>query len=160
MVHTGDIGELEEGRFLKITDRKKEMFKTSGGKYIAPQALENKFKESPFIEQIMVVGENQKFAAALIVPSFAHLKEWCKRQNVPFTSNEEIIRNPDVISKFKKDVDQFNQNFGQTEKIKKFELLSKEWTPDSGDLTQTLKLKRKIILERNKELIDKMYANA
>jgi len=155
--HTGDIGELVDGRFLKITDRKKEMFKTSGGKYIAPQALENKFKESLFIEQIMVVGENRKFASALIVPSFAYLKGWCEAKNIPYSTSEEIIKNPEVIDRFKKEIDEYNKTFGQTEQIKKFELVAHEWTPDSGDLTQTLKLKRKIIEERNKSLIEKMY---
>jgi long-chain acyl-CoA synthetase len=155
--HTGDIGMLEEGRFLKITDRKKEIFKTSGGKYIAPQALENKFKESMFIEQLMVIGENKKYAAALIVPAFAHIKAWCEEKGIPSGSNEEMIRHPEVISRIKKEVDEYNQHFGQTEQLKKFELLPKEWTTDSGDLTPTLKLKRKIIAEKNKSLIEKIY---
>ena len=155
--HTGDIGVIENGRFLKITDRKKEIFKTSGGKYIAPQALENKFKESPFIEQMMVVGENKKFASALIVPSFAHLKSWCEIKNIPFESNESVIKNPDVIARIQSEINGFNENFGQTEQIKKFTLLPAEWTPNSGDLTQKLSLKRKVIAERNKEAIDKMY---
>lgn len=155
--HTGDIGVLENGRFLKITDRKKEIFKTSGGKYIAPQALENKFKESPFIEQMMVVGENRKFASALIVPSFAHLKSWCEIKNIPFESNESVIKNPDVIARIQSEVNIYNENFGQTEQIKKFTLLPAEWTPNSGDLTQKLSLKRKVIAERNKEAIEKMY---
>jgi long-chain acyl-CoA synthetase len=155
--HTGDIGVLEENRFLKITDRKKEIFKTSGGKYIAPQALENKFKESMFIEQLMIIGENKKFAAALIVPSFAHLKTWCEMKGIPYSSNEEMIRNQEVIDRIQKEVNEYNSDFGNTERVKKFELLPKEWTPDSGDLTPTLKLKRKIIAERNKELIEKIY---
>jgi long-chain acyl-CoA synthetase len=156
--HTGDIGLLEENRFLKITDRKKEIFKTSGGKYIAPQAIENKFKESLFIEQLMVIGENQKFASALIVPAFAHLKLWCEEKGIPWSTNEVMIRNPEVIARLKKEVEEYNLNFGQTEQIKRFELVSKEWTPDSGDLTPTLKLKRKIIAERNKVLIEKIYS--
>ncbi|MCX6275817.1 MAG: long-chain fatty acid--CoA ligase [Bacteroidetes bacterium] len=155
--HTGDIGVMENGRFLKITDRKKEIFKTSGGKYIAPQALENKFKESPFIEQMMVVGENMKFASALIVPSFAHLKSWCEIKSIPYESNESVIRNPDVIARIQSEVNGFNENFGQTEQIKKFILLPVEWTPNSGDLTQKLSLKRKVIAERNKDAIEKMY---
>lgn len=155
--HTGDIGTLVENRFLKITDRKKEIFKTSGGKYIAPQALENKFKESLFIEQIMVIGENKKFPAALIVPAFAFLKKWCEEKGIAFTSNAEVIKNNEVIGRIKKEVDEMNLNFGQVEQIKKFELLDAEWTPDSGDLTPTLKLKRKIIAEKNKKLIDKIY---
>jgi long-chain acyl-CoA synthetase len=155
--HTGDIGEFEEGRFLKITDRKKEIFKTSGGKYIAPQALENKFKESFFIEQLMVIGENKKFAAALIVPSFTHLKSWCEQKGIPYSSNEEMVNNTEVRARFRQEIEEYNKNFGHTEQIKKFELLPKEWTPDSGDLTPTLKLKRKIIAERNKALIEKIY---
>jgi long-chain acyl-CoA synthetase len=156
--HTGDIGLLEDNRFLKITDRKKEIFKTSGGKYIAPQAIENKFKESLFIEQLMVIGENQKFASALIVPSFAHVKSWCEEKGIPWSSNEAMIRNPEVIARIKKEVEEYNRSFGQTEQIKRFELVPKEWTPDSGDLTPTLKLKRKIIAERNKALIEKIYS--
>jgi long-chain acyl-CoA synthetase len=155
--HTGDVGTLVENRFLKITDRKKEIFKTSGGKYVAPQAIENKFKESQFIEQIMVVGENKKFPAALIVPAFEFLKRWCGEKGIPYGSNGDIIKNPLVIARIKQEIDELNKNFGHTEQIKKFELLDKEWTPDSGDLTPTLKLRRKIIAERNKNLIDKIY---
>jgi long-chain acyl-CoA synthetase len=156
--HTGDIGMLEKGRFLKITDRKKEIFKTSGGKYIAPQALENKFKESMFIEQLMIIGENRKFAAAIIVPAFAHLKTWCQMKGIACGTNEEMIRNEEVKARIRKEIDEYNKDFGQTEQVKKFELVAKEWTPDSGDLTPTLKLKRKLIAERNKELIEKIYA--
>ena len=155
--HTGDIGVMVDNRFLKITDRKKEIFKTSGGKYVAPQALENKFKESQFIEQMMVVGENKKYAAALVVPAFAHLKAWCESNGIKYESNETIIHNPDVISKIKSEIDQYNMSFSQTEQVKKFILLPAEWTPQSGDLTQKLSLKRKVIMERNKEAIDKMY---
>ena len=155
--HTGDIGVMVNDRFLKITDRKKEIFKSSGGKYIAPQALENKFKESQFIEQMMVVGENKKYAAALIVPAFAFLKLWCESKGIVYESNEDIIKNADVIAKLKAEVDHYNQNFGQTEQLKKFILLPAEWTPQSGDLTQKLSLKRKVIFERNIEAIDKMY---
>lgn len=156
--HTGDIGVMEEGRFLKITDRKKEIFKTSGGKYVAPQALENKFKESLFIEQIMVIGENQKYPAALIVPTFAHLKEWCSKNNIPYNSNEDIVKNNTIINKIKDEIDHYNKNFGKTEQIKTFELLSKEWTVDSGELTPTMKLKRKIIAEKYKDYINKIYS--
>jgi long-chain acyl-CoA synthetase len=157
--HTGDIGVLENGRFLKITDRKKEIFKTSGGKYIAPQALENKFKESQFIEQMMVVGENKKYATALIVPAFAHLKSWCEVKGIAYESNESVIIHPEVIAKIKSEVDLYNGNFGQTEQVKKFILLPAEWTPNSGDLTQKLSLKRKVIMERNREAIEKMYGD-
>ena len=155
--HTGDIGVLENGRFLKITDRKKEIFKTSGGKYVAPQALENKFKESPFIEQMMVVGENRRFASALVVPAFAHLKSWCAIKGIPYESNEAVIKNPEVVARIKAEIDTYNAGFGQTEQVKKFTLLPAEWTPTSGDLTQKLSLKRKVITERNREAIEKMY---
>jgi long-chain acyl-CoA synthetase len=158
--HTGDIGVFVDNRFLKITDRKKEIFKTSGGKYIAPQMLENKFKESQFIEQMMVIGENKKYAAALIVPAFAFLKSWCEQKGIAYESNDTIIKNSEVIAKIKSEIDHYNQSFGQTEQVKKFALLPAEWTPQTGDLTQKLSLKRKIILERNKEAIDKIYGES
>ncbi len=157
--HTGDIGVMIDNRYLKITDRKKEIFKTSGGKFIAPQALENKFKESPFIEQLMVIGENKNFAAALVVPSFAHLRSWCEHKGIEDGSNEDLIKNPEVIARIDKEVKEFNAGFGKTEQIKRIKLLSKEWTVDSGDLTATLKLKRKIIAERNAKLIEEIYAS-
>jgi long-chain acyl-CoA synthetase len=156
--HTGDIGILEDNKFLKITDRKKEMFKTSGGKYVAPQPLENKLKESNFIEQVMVIGENQKFVGALIVPSFSYIKSYCAIKEIPFTSQEDIIKNPTIIQKIQEEVATINADLGHVEQIKKFELLSKEWTVDAGDLTPTQKLKRKIIFEKNSALIDKIYA--
>ncbi|HNP49056.1 MAG TPA: long-chain fatty acid--CoA ligase [Bacteroidia bacterium] len=155
--HTGDIGVMMDNHFLKITDRKKEIFKTSGGKYIAPQALENKFKESSFIEQIMVIGENRKFPSALIVPNFAHLKKWCEIKGMPFTNPEDMILHQEVIDRIGKEVEDFNKDFGQTEQIKKFALLSKEWTIDSGELTATLKLRRKIIQEKFSAQIEKLY---
>ena len=116
--HTGDIGTMVDGKYLKITDRKKEIFKTSGGKYIAPQALENKFKESAFIEQIMVIGENRKFPAALIVPAFAHVRKWCELHQVPVGTNDELCKNPRIIARIQEEVDQFNTDFGHTEQIK------------------------------------------
>ena len=155
--HTGDIGTLSDDKFLKITDRKKELFKTSGGKYVAPLAIENKLKESPFIEQMMVVGENRKYASALIVPAFAYLKPWCETKGIAYDSNEEVIKNPDVIAKIKSEVEHFNSGFGQTEQVKKFTLLPAEWTPQTGDLTQKLSLKRKVIIEKYKEAIERMY---
>ena len=157
--HTGDIGELVDGKYLRITDRKKEIFKTAGGKYVAPQVLENKFKESLFIEQIMVLGENRRFPAALIVPSFVWLKEWCAKMEIPYNSDAEIIRNPRVLDKFQLEVDQYNQEFGNWEKVKKFELLLKEWSIEGGELTPKLSLKRKVILDNNKNLIEKIYSN-
>ena len=155
--HTGDIGEFVENRFLKITDRKKEIFKTSGGKYIAPQKIENKMKESPFIEQVMVIGENQKFPAALIVPSFAHLKKWCELKNISYSTNEEMISHPEIVSRISEEINTRNESLGKPEQIKKFELLPKEWTMDTGELTATLKLKRKIIMENCKALVEKIY---
>ncbi|CAA9266936.1 MAG: Long-chain-fatty-acid--CoA ligase [uncultured Adhaeribacter sp.] len=155
--HTGDIGELIEGKYLRITDRKKEMFKTSGGKYVAPQLIENKLKESLVIEQAMVVGDGRKFAAALIVPAFAGLQDWCKIKNIPYTSDEEMIKMPEVKEKLKREVQKFNENFAQWEQIKKFELLPTLWSVESGELTPTLKVKRKLILQNNQHLIDRLY---
>lgn len=156
--HTGDIGEFD-GIFLKITDRKKEIFKTSGGKYIVPQAMENKFKESRFIEQIMVIGENQKFPAALIVPNFAYIKDWIKKENIDGNnnSNSEICTNPKIIAQIQIEVDGFNKGYGNWEQIKKFELLDKEFSIEGGELTPTLKLKRKVILEKYKSIFDRIY---
>ncbi len=157
--HTGDIGEMFEGKFLKITDRKKEIFKTSGGKFIIPQAMENKFKESRFIEQIMVIGENQKFPSALIVPGFAFIKEWAKKKNLNFDnfSNEEIAQNEAVVWRIKEEVAEFNTLYGNWEQIKKIELLPKELSIEGNELTPTLKLKRKIIMEKYKDTVDKIY---
>ena len=155
--YTGDIGKLIDGRYLKITDRKKEIFKTSGGKYIAPQVMENKFKQSIFIEQIMVIGENEKHPAAFIVPDFEILKDWCTNNQVPFNNNEEIINNDIVIKKFENEVKKYNAFFSQFEQIKKFELLSKNWTPETGELTATLKLKRRNVLEKYNDLYNKIF---
>lgn len=155
--HTGDVGELVEGKYLRITDRKKEMFKTSGGKYIAPQAMENKFKESLLIEQIMVVGEGRNFPAALIVPAFENLRAWCRAMEINYTTDEEMVKHPRVIAKFEEEIDNYNAHFGQWEKIKKFRLLSKPWGIDSGELTPTLKLKRKVIHQKYAEHIEQMY---
>lgn len=157
--HTGDIGEMVEEKFLKITDRKKEIFKTSGGKFIIPQAMENKFKESRFIEQIMVIGENEKFPAALIVPSYAFLKEWGKRKKLDLDglSNEELIKNENVIKRIHQEVESFNTLYGNWEKIKKFELLPHEFTIEGNELTPTLKFKRKIIMEKYKDIVSQIY---
>jgi len=156
-LHTGDIGVFDEDHFLKITDRKKELFKTSGGKYVAPQPIENKLKESPFVEQAMVVGDGQKFVGALIVPSFLHLKEWMSKNNVPFTTNDDIVNDPKVHAMYREFITADNESFNHVEQVKKFELLPKEWTIDGGELTPTLKLKRKVILEKYKPVIDKIY---
>jgi long-chain acyl-CoA synthetase len=155
--HTGDIGELVQGMYLRITDRKKEIFKTAGGKYVAPQVLENKLKESIFIEQVMVIGENERFPAALIVPSFVHLKEWCQRMGISYESNADIIKKTAVMEKVKQEVDKCNEQFGNWEKVKKIQLLPAEWSIEGGELTPKLSLKRKFILEKNKASIEKIY---
>ena len=159
--HTGDIGEMQEGKFLKITDRKKEIFKTSGGKFIIPQVMENKFKESRFIEQIMVVGEGQKFPGALIVPNYLFIREWAKRKSIEEEniSNSELIAKQEVIARIQQEVNEFNENYGSWEKIKKFVLLPQELSVESGELTPTLKLKRKIILEKFATQINSMYVD-
>ncbi|SNS42886.1 long-chain acyl-CoA synthetase [Belliella buryatensis] len=155
--HTGDIGELHEGDYLKITDRKKEMFKTSGGKYIAPQPMENKFKESTLIEQLIVVGENKNFPAALIVPSFDGLREYCKHKDIPYTSDAEMIQKPEILEKYQRELDQLNKYFGKWEQIKKFKLLPKVWGVESGELTPTMKLKRKVIHSKFADEIEELY---
>ncbi|MGZ3903832.1 MAG: AMP-dependent synthetase/ligase [Bacteroidia bacterium] len=156
-LHTGDIGVIEDGKFLKITDRKKEIFKTSGGKYITPQMIENKLKESRFIEQAMVVGENQKFPAAFVVPAFAFLKEWCAKHKIPYTTNAEMVKNKDVYNRIMKEVEIANADLAQYEKIKKIALLPTEWTIDKGELTPKLSLKRKVIMLANKDAFDELY---
>jgi long-chain acyl-CoA synthetase len=158
--HTGDIGVLIDNKFLKITDRKKELFKTSGGKFVAPQPIENKFKESPYIEQIMIVGEDRKFTAALIIPSFGNLRSWASKRGISATSNDDLVKNADVLDLFKQAVDKYNQFFSHIEQVKKFVLLPHEWTVDGGELTPTLKAKRKVILEKFKKDIDGIYAPA
>ncbi|WP_317048758.1 AMP-dependent synthetase/ligase [Hymenobacter sediminis] len=156
--HTGDIGEIVEGRFLKITDRKKEMFKTSGGKYIAPQVIESKLKESPLVEQCMVVGDGQKFPSALVIPSFDDLKGWCKRNGVDCNcSNEELVKNEKVVKMYEDLVHKYNTGFAQWEQVKKIVLLPRLWTVETGEMTPTLKVKRKVITANNKELIESLY---
>ena len=156
-LHTGDIGVFEPGGFLRITDRKKELFKTSGGKYVAPAAIENKLKESRFIESLIVVGSERKFVGALIVPNFSNLKGWCIQNGVPAGSNEEIVRQPKVLDFYKQIVEQYNQNFNHVEQIKKFELLLQEWSVETGEMTPKLSLKRKVIMEKNQDAIDRIY---
>lgn len=155
---TGDVGKFVEGKFLKITDRKKEVFKTSGGKYIAPQPMENKFKESIFIEQLMVVGENEKFPGALIVPSFEVLENWANTNGVEFKNREDLVKNPTVIELYESQVNKYNEGFGQWEKIKRFEIVPNEWTIEGGEMTPTLKLKRKPILTKYAHLVSKIYS--
>jgi len=156
-LHTGDTGRFNEHGLLIITGRLKSIFKTSMGKYINPFIIEEKFSQSPFFDCVMVVGENQKFAAALIVPDFAFLKSWCRLHKVLYTNNEEIIKDPKIKSRFKEEINKYNSFFGETEKIKRFELVADEWTIQNGLLTPTLKVKRNHAIEKYKELIDKMF---
>lgn len=155
--HTGDIGTMVDDRFLKITDRKKELFKTSGGKYVAPLPIENKLKESPFIEQVMVVGPERKFVGALIIPSFPNLKDWARQHGMADSSNEDLLRNPKVIELYKDLVESFNKFFNHVEQIKKFELLPNEWSVDSGELTPKMSMRRKVITEKYKDAIERIY---
>ncbi len=157
--HTGDIGDLSEDGYLKITDRKKEMFKTSGGKYIAPQLLENKFKESPYIEYVIVIGEGRKFPSALIVPNFEVLHEYCKTHQIPMVEPSDLILHSKIKALFDQEVRLFNENFGQWEKVKKYQILDKPWGVDSGELTPTLKLKRRIIHKKYEATIEDFYIN-
>lgn len=152
--YTGDIGELH-GDYLKITDRKKEMFKTSGGKYIAPQMMENKFKESIFIEQLIIIGEGKNFPAALIVPNMEALVEYCKRKELNI--NQSLLDLPEILAKFQSEIDLINENFGKWEQIKKFKLLQNPWGIDTGELTPTLKIKRKVIFEKFGRDIEAIY---
>ena len=156
--HTGDIGEIDSEGFLKITDRKKEMFKTSGGKYISPQLLENAMKQSRFIEQIMVIGDGQKMPAAFIQPNFEFVREWEKLHKIPVDkTNEELVSNPKVIERIQEEIDILNKKFGNWEQIKRFELTPDVWSISGGHLTPTLKLKRKIIMEKYSDLYQKIY---
>ena len=157
--HTGDIGELDSDGFLRITDRKKEMFKTSGGKYVAPQVLENRFKQSRFIEQIMVIGEGEKMPAALIQPNFEFLREWGLRHNIQLESNAEIVANPKILARFQEEVDHANEKFAKWEKIKQFRLTPNVWSVDEGHLTPTMKLRRKIIKEKYMDLYNQIYGH-
>jgi long-chain acyl-CoA synthetase len=156
-LHTGDIGELVDGIYLKITDRKKELFKTSGGKYVAPQPIENKMKESPFIEQIILIGDNRKFVSALIVPGFSKLKEWAKQHGIEYTSNEAIIKNTMVLALISDIVDQYNQLFNPVEQVKKFSLLPREFTIEQGEMTPKLSVKRKVVLANFEKEVEAMY---
>jgi long-chain acyl-CoA synthetase len=156
-LHTGDIGEFVQNRFLKITDRKKEIFKTSGGKYIAPLMIENKLKESPFIEQVMVIGENRKYPSALIVPAFAYIRDWAKKNSINIHTNADIAAHPQVMEAILRDVEKTNENLAQYERIKNPALIDKEWTIDGGEMTPKLSLKRKVIMKENEKLIERIY---
>ena len=156
-LHTGDIGEFVHGKFLKITDRKKELFKTSGGKYVAPAPIENKLKESPYIEQVMLVGDNQRYVTALVVPSFMNLQAYARENNIASESNLQLLDNANINALIEKAIAQCNEELGQVERVKKFKLLPKEWTIEDGELTPTLKVKRKTILARYEKLVQELY---
>jgi long-chain acyl-CoA synthetase len=156
--HTGDIGTIVKDKYLKITDRKKEIFKISSGKYIAPQVLENKLKESMFIDQVMVIGENQKFASALIAPDFQFLQNWASTHHISFRDNEELISNTLVFARYQKEVSEMNLNLSDHEKIKRFRLVSDEWTSQTGELSPTLKLKRKVLYGKYNDIISEIFS--
>ncbi|MBO4614517.1 MAG: long-chain fatty acid--CoA ligase [Bacteroidales bacterium] len=155
--HTGDIGQLIDGKFLKITDRKKEIFKMSNGKYIAPQVIENKLKNSNFVEQVMIIGENEKFASALISPDFNYLHFYASKHKLHFRDNAELIKDPDVIKKYQGEIDKLNATLSEFECIKRFRLVCEEWSQDSGELSPTLKLKRNVIKKKYASVIDEIY---
>jgi long-chain acyl-CoA synthetase len=157
-LHTGDIGIMLEDKFLKITGRKKEIFKLSSGKYISPQSIENKFQESFFIEQVFVFGENQKFASALLSPNFVFLHNWCALHGVKYQDNADLIKIPQVIQRYQKEVTTLNKQLGQTEQIKRFRLVHEEWTSQTGELSPTLKLRRRYLLEKYSRIIEEIYA--
>ena len=156
--HTGDIGRIEEGRFLRITDRKKEMFKLSAGKYISPQVIENKLKESFFIEQAMVIGENEKFASALVSPNFTFLHDWCSIHKIQYRDNADLIEIPEVIERFAREVREVNKYLGEFEQVKRFRLVTEEWTPQTGELSPTLKLRRNVLADRYRNIINEIYS--
>ena len=157
-MHTGDLGEMVEGRFLRITGRKKDLFKTSMGKYVAPSHLEEKLKESPFIETPVVVGENQKFAGALIIPNFEYIKDWCKLSDEKCPKPEEIIKRDDILKQIKLELNAFNKNFGSHEQIKAFRLIADEWTVESGLVTAKMSIRRPKVMKEYADLIDEMFA--
>ena len=156
--HTGDKGCFDEDGLLKITGRIKEIFKTSMGKYVSPVLIENKIKESPFVGEMLVIGEGQKFAAALIYPNFEHLKSWCGIKGITYTTDEEMIKNKDVIMRFRKEIDKYNATLGDYEQVKKFELIAKEWTIESGEMTASLKPRRSKIMQNYADLVNKIYS--
>ncbi|MGB1248113.1 MAG: AMP-dependent synthetase/ligase [Chitinophagales bacterium] len=156
-LHTGDVGTWVDGKYLKITDRVKSLFKTSGGKYVAPQVVEEKIKESRFVEQIMVIGENRKFVSALIVPSYLNLTAWCEEKGIATDSNQAMISAPEVLAIFKEEIDGLNVNFGKVEQVKKFKLFADEWSVETGELTPTMKVKRKFIKDKYADIIEDIY---
>ncbi len=154
---TGDIGTMVDNKFLKITDRKKELFKTSGGKYVAPLPIESKLKESPFIEQVMIVGAEQRFVGALIVPSYPNLRDWCRHNNINSDTLKGMIKHPQVLNFYKELVESFNKFFNHVEQVKKFELLPDEWSVDTGEMTPKMSIKRKVVMEKYKDAVDRIY---
>ena len=155
--HSGDIGEFTEDGFLKITDRKKEIFKMSNGKYVAPQQIENKLKESFYIQQLMVVGENQKFPAAIISPNFQELAQWCQKKKIQFQDHADLIKNAQVVKHFQEEIKKFNKKLGENDQVKKIILIADEWSPMTGELSSSLKLKRQYIIQKYKDLVDAVY---
>jgi len=156
--HTGDVGHLEDGKFLMITDRKKEIFKLSNGKFVAPQQIENRIKESAFVEQVMVVGEHQKFASALLVPDFTYLKEWCVNNNIKNgKKREELIKVPEVVTVMNEEIARINESLMEWERIKRFRMVHEDWSPATGELSATLKLKRKVVAARYSKLLESIY---
>lgn len=158
--HTGDIGVMEDNKFLRITDRKKEMFKLSAGKYIAPQAIENRLKESPFIEQAMVIGENEKFASALVSPNFSYLHDWCAEHRIQFRDNSDLVEMPEITNLFAREIKLINDNLGEHEQIKRFRLVTEEWSTQSGELSPTLKLRRNLLSKHYEEMIADIYSRS
>jgi long-chain acyl-CoA synthetase len=156
-LHTGDIGTWVDNKYLKITDRKKEMFKTSGGKYVAPQPIENKLKESPFIEQVMIVGADQKFVAALVVPAFQQLKDWMKNNQIGYLDRKNAVSNPQVIAFYESLVQEYNSLFNHVEQVRKIALIEKEWSVETGEMTPKLSMKRKVITEKYQLTITQLY---
>jgi len=156
--HTGDIGFFDENDFLTVTDRKKEIFKLSSGKYVSPQVIENKLKESMLIDQAFVIGENEKFASALVSPNFAQLHQWCYDREIKFSDNRELIHLPEVIECMQKEVDKVNKQMSATEQIKRFRLVVEEWSTQTGELSQTLKLKRSQLFEKYAKIISEIYS--
>jgi len=155
--HTGDIGEIDENRMLSITDRKKEIFKLSGGKYVAPHLIENTFKESQFIEQIMVIGENEKFTGALIVPNFEFLHNWCHIHNIKYRDIKDMVRLPQVIERYQREVDERNAGLNHIFQVKKFRLVCENWSTETGELSPTLKLKRRVVMKKYAHLVNEIY---
>jgi long-chain acyl-CoA synthetase len=156
--HTGDVGHLEDGKFLMITDRKKEIFKLSSGKFVAPQLIENRIKESSFIDQVMVVGEHQKFASALLVPNFVYLKEWMTDNKVPNgKQRSELITIPEVVTAYNQEIAKINESLMDWERIKRYRIVTEDWSPATGELSASLKLKRKVVADRYADLLDAIY---